>query len=322
MAYRRTLVLTLAAASCAAAAPALAQVDRYGGYGAYPIQQGVPAPPARVLSWPGKTIPAPAMTPPQANGYGYGRYVQAAPAYGAQLQPAPYAQGRGAPPPPYVAQRRATMYPTAYPAAPQPTYAPAPQAQPAPAPQMAPPPQAMQMRPAYPVPAPGQPYYALPPAPQPAQGSTATAPSGVYPPNTVPPQLAYPIAPASAQPLVGQAPPTSIYAPPPQVQPSAAAHEVANPTDPRLPQRVAMNAAPAQGARFYSLHREFGLEPDPTPAPPPDGQVVQLVSPIDSGPAPNPDGDAPHTRTRQITDSSGKTVSVPVRDPVPDSPDP
>jgi hypothetical protein len=342
----------------AVATPALAQpADRYGGvstYGAPQQQQGAPAPPARVLSWPGKAVPAAA--PPQANGYGYPRYTQAQPAY---------AQGRGAPPPPYAVQRRAAMYPTA-PApqgyapqgyapqgyAPPQAYAPqayapqpqaqvqqqqmAPQALPFPAQPMSPqaysqqmpPPQQMRAPASYPSGLQAQPYYApAPGAPAPAPGSTATAPNGVYPANTVPPQLAYPmtVPPQMAAPLVGQPQqqPTSIYAPQQgAMAPQATAREpelngssglsgqaVPNPTDPRQPQMVAMNTAvPLQSARLYSLHREFGLTPDPTPAPAPQGQTVELVSSIDSG-GPNPDGDEPAKTVKKVTNASGKITA-------------
>ena len=319
------LLASILAATVASGAAAQT-VDRYGGGGAYPqtaTGPSVAAPPARVLSWAGKTIPQPA--PPQVNGYGYPRYVQARPTYGAQLQPAPYAQDRGAPPAPYQVERRATMYPQpqqqrqayappagyAY-AAPQ-AYAPPQQQQPyppqqayAPVPQPAQPaqPQQAQGQPmspeamaarmgppqaSYPSPYQTQPYYApAPNAPAPTPGSSATAPTGVYPTNTVPPQLAYPqaVSPQQAQPMVtvpvGQAnlPPAA----PPSAQGSSSPQS--DPTDPRQPQRVAMNTAspPNQGARLYSLHRDFGLQPDPTPAPSVDeGQTVQLVSSIDSG---------------------------------------
>ena len=346
---RPILVLILATTTASAiAASALAQTaDRYGGYGAYQssgaMQQGAPAAPARVLSWPGKAVPAAA--PPQAAGYAYPRYMQAQPAYGSQLQPAPYAQRRGAPPTPYQMERRATMYPAPaqaayYPPAPQ-GYAPQGYApQPYPQQQMAPQ-QQPQMRPAasYPSPYQAQPYYApAPGAPAPAPGSTATAPTGVYPANTVPPQLAYPMAvpPQMAAPLVGpqaqQQLPTSIYASPQGSGPQASAPQAGpmelngstglsgqgrpNTTDPRKEQRVAMNTAapPVQSARLYSLHREFGMTPDPTPAPTPQGPTVELVSSIDSGGAPNPDADAAdRPATRKITDSTGKTVTAQLR---------
>jgi hypothetical protein len=347
----RSLIIATTALVGLAATPAMAQADRYGGVSTYaPPQSQAPQPAsARVLQWGGKTIPAQSV--PQYGGYGYPRYFQARPAYGAQLGPAPYAQDRGAPPAPYQVERRAQMYPgapqqpqayAAYPA--QPAYPPQPAypAQPAyppqaAAPQMAPPvqpyygrqiagaaqPQAGQA--SYPSPYQTQPYYApAPTAAAPPPGSTATAPSGVYPTNTVPPQLAGPnvIPPQVAQPLVTNpqapppAPPTSIYAPPPTARigegsPLPAAQP--DPTDPRENQRVAMNTAqPAQTARYYSLHRQFGLQPDPTPPLPADdaADAVELVSSIDSGVGVEP---APETRTKVVQTTKGKTTTAILR---------
>ena len=59
--------------------------------------------------------------------------------------------------------------------------------------------------------------------------------------------------PAAAAPIAAVTLPTSLYAPPPSPlsQPAASTQ----------------TAAAGQPARFYSLHREFGLAPDPAPAP-------------------------------------------------------
>jgi hypothetical protein len=141
----------------------------------------------------------------------------------------------------------------------------------------------------------------------------------------VPPQLAYPMAvpPQMAQPLVaGPAPPASIYAPPQAAAPQGPSADsngsvglrgqaIPNPTDPRLPQQVALNtAAPVQGARLYSLHREFGLQPDPTPPPSAEGQTVELVSSIDSGGAPDPAADAGDKPRTKQTASTGQTATA------------
>jgi hypothetical protein len=331
--------LVAAAVVLAGAGGAVAQsVDRYGGVGNYPMPAAA-SQPARVLSWPGKQI-AP-TSPPQVGGYGYPRYVQAQPAYGNnQLAPAPYAQGRGAPPAPYQVDRRMAMYPQPRYAQPQyaapqyatPQYAapqygypqPRPYASPAQPQAPQPPRPAVAPQASYPSPYQPQPYYAPAPAAAPrAPGSTATAPSGVYPPNTVPPQLAGPNAlpPQVAQPMVANPQlPSSIYAPPPPPPPPPApaqgtatgAVTQADPTDPRQPQRVAMNTAevPVQTARHYSLHRQYGLEPDPTPPPPPDeGATVELVSPIDSGV-----GGEPETQPRnKVIQTKGKTGTAIVR---------
>jgi hypothetical protein len=289
------LLSLLATAAGVAASPALAQApDRYGGYGSYPSPaqpQAAPTP-GRVLTWPGKTLPA----APQAAGPVDPRYGQPQPAAGPQLQPPPYAQVQG---PAYANTPASYRQPAPQGYAPAQSYRPQPQQRP---------PQAGQAA-TYPSGLRAQPYYApAPVAPPPATGSTATAPSGVYPANTVPPNIAYPqaVPPQMAAPLVGpsQPLPTSIYSPPPA---AAATQTVANPGQ---PQRVAMNtAASAQSARLYSVHRAFGMQPDPTPAAPAPGEAVELVTPIDSGGAPNPAADDDRPRVRQTTTANGKTVT-------------
>ena len=101
----RTLAaVSLFAVAALAAVPALAQ-DRYGGVNSYPAP-GAQQQPQRVLSWPGKTIPAPAPAPTSPGATYAGR-----PAYGATPVPPPYAQDRGAPIAPYAYQRNTTLYP-------------------------------------------------------------------------------------------------------------------------------------------------------------------------------------------------------------------
>lgn len=316
---RSLIIATTALVGLSAAAPALAQADRYGGINTY-APPAAPQPqrqPGRVLTWGGKTIPTQAA--PQ-NPYGAAPYAQP---YPAQPHPAQAYPAQAAPP-----LRGAYPAQAAYPVqAPPQAYqgAPAQMAPPAqpyfgrqiagagqqPAQRAAPQPP---VQASYPSPYQEQPYFApAPMAVAPPQGSTATAPTGVYPTNTVPPQLAGPnvIPPQMAQPMVGApqapmpAPPTSIYAPPPQA--------MADPTDPRQNQRVAMNTAqPAASARYYSLHRQFGLQPDPTPPLPVDNaaDAVQLVSSIDSGVGVEP---APENRTRVVQTTNGKTTTAVVR---------
>ena len=122
---------------------------------------------------------------------------------------------------------------------------------------------------------------------------TATAPSGVYPAQPGYPQPGYPAQglPANAYPpapfpqgpvpaapfpapqAAPQAvPPNSIYAPTPQASGQEAAQ----------PQMLAMNTAPAPtgGAKLYSVHRPFGLEPDhPTVSPQFFGESIDLAEP-------------------------------------------
>lgn len=230
----------------ALAAPhAFAQVqpaDRYGGQAFYPNPAAAPAPspPTRVLSWPGKTLPA----PPQP----------AAP-QSAAPQPAAPADYSAAQHAPYLA--RPAAYPSPY--QPQAYYAPAPAAA------------------------------------QPTPGSSATAP----------PQMAYPFAipPQMTQPLVGPPappqPPASIYAPPPQAPQAPAAPLASSPAAPDSPEQAAarrMAAAmppPRPGARLYSVHRQFGMEPDPiAPAAPRSaelqGQPVELAASFKLDPGPDP----------------------------------
>jgi hypothetical protein len=279
----RQIVLASAAAVAAvlaASPPSAAQTaDRYSGSVAYAAPQRPPVQqrPARVLAWPGKTLPA-APAPAQ-----------------------PYAGPQAQVPPSWTPAPTPTPTPYGYPAS-QPGYAPVPAAQrPAPAAVAS-----------YPSPYQAQPYYApAPMAPAPAPGSTATAPIGVYPPGTVPPQLAHPMAvpPEYATPLVGAPqPPASIYAPPPQPQPWPGPTGAAERTNAQ-PQQVAA-AATAHGARYYSLHRQFGLAPDPTPAPSAQGEAVELVSSIDgvAGIGPEPETEQP--RTVAMRDSSGRVVQV------------
>jgi hypothetical protein len=302
---------TLAAVSLlvlAAALPAAAQ-DRYGGMNAYAAPGAQPQQPQRVLSWPGKTIPAPPVAPTSPSAYYAGN-----PAYGATLQPAPYAQGRGAPIAPYAYQRNTTIYPPqAY--APQPYPAQPYPAQPYPQPPQAPvayqpyPPQAAQGAPVQ-----GQaggyaPMGVYMPPPNNQQQPTASAPSGVYPAQPGYPQPGYPVqglpanayppapfpqgpvpaapfpTPQAANPQMGPqmgpqtqnlpVPPNSIYSPTPQASGAV-------PAEPTQPQLLAMNSAPAPagGSKLYSVHRPFGLEPDhPTVSPEFFGESVDLAEP-------------------------------------------
>lgn len=261
---RQILIATLALSAGAAASQAQV-ADRYGGAGDY--RAAAPAPgapvrgaPGRVLSWPGKSLPA---TAPQVGGYGDPRMVQPQAVYAYPVQAAP------------AGARPQAAYPSPY----QP-----------------------------------QPYFAPAPAPAPAApGSSATAPSGVYPPNTVPPQLASPFAvpPQQAAPLVGSPqPPVSIYGPPQARMPG--------PTDPGQPQRIAANTAQPQAARYYSVHRPFGLQPDPAPAAAAEGQPVELVSSIDSGVGAEPASE-PRNRVVQTRGKAGTTVLRGPRDADPDA---
>ena len=85
------------------------------------------------------------------------------------------------------------------------------------------------------------------------------------------------------------APPRTIYdAPTASTQPSV-------PQQPAAPQRQA-SAQNATGPHFYSLHREYGIEPDPIPIPP------RFFGPTADLSAPPPD-----PVLKRVTDSSGQT---------------
>jgi len=284
--FSLSAVLIAATGAGAQAQPQV--VDRYGGVATYPApaqaQANAPPRPSRILTWPGKTIPAAAQ--PQGAPYA------AQPAYAPQPYPAqPY--------PPQQAPGLRPALPAAPQPRPQPAAQPVPQSAPQPAPQ--PTPQASYQTGYRP-----QPYYApAPGSPPPAPGSTATAPSGVYPANTVPPQLAYPLAipPQYAQPLVTQpqasqpspaqpnaSQPTSIYDPPQarSSQPVPAASQPAEQSEEARARAMAMNMPPPNRSRLYSVHRQFGLEPDRIPAPAAEtGAPVELVGAIGSGVGPS-----------------------------------
>jgi hypothetical protein len=145
------------------------------------------------------------------------------------------------------------------------------------APPPAPPPQARPAAPAYSAPA----YSAPPPQPAP-EVYRAPAPAAplamAYARPTKSPMTA---APAAAQPV---APPVRSAAPTAQSAPAAFANRappkppaIANPAPPHLatpqapaaPQAAAPQAPPSApvGVRFYSLHRDYGMTPDPVPLP-------------------------------------------------------
>ena len=129
--------------------------------------------------------------------------------------------------------------------------------------------------------------YGPPPAPFVDPGSPDTAPHMLTWPGKAPAASrpgnradrtveAPPPYPRMQPPMAVAALPTSLYAPPPSplsatlraAQPVSQSASVASPT-----QAHPVQAAPSQGAtsgqppRFYSLHREFGLAPDPAPVP-------------------------------------------------------
>jgi hypothetical protein len=105
--------------------------------------------------------------------------------------------------------------------------------------------------------------------------------------------------------------PTSIYDPPP---PTAATQT--DPAYPPPPVRMAQNTqgqntqgqntqgqAPSSGPRFYSLHRDYGLQPDAIPLPP------QFFGPTADLSAPPAD-----PTVKRVTNASGQTHNVVVDD--------
>ncbi|MNQ34734.1 hypothetical protein D3C85_482000 [compost metagenome] len=111
------------------------------------------------------------------------------------------------------------------------------------------------------------------------------------------PEAAAPAAPAPAQPQTApaaQAPSQTQAQPQTQPQPQ--------PTQP-------LQAAPQEGARYYSLHRQAGRQPDATPLPPAvylDGLPVDLTTPPSST-----DLAAPPAQPALIRNSNGRLQAAP-----------
>jgi len=86
----------------------------------------------------------------------------------------------------------------------------------------------------------------------------SAAPAAPYAPQ------AYPQTPAVTA-VTAPSLPASLYAPPPSPLMAPAAQPVPAPS--ASAQTASAQAAAGQPPRFYSLHREFGLTPDPAPVP-------------------------------------------------------
>lgn len=92
-----------------------------------------------------------------------------------------------------------------------------------------------------------------------------------------------PPAPQAAGPSPAPAPglPTSLYAPPPADAAIGRPQQIAQ----AAPAPTPLSAPPAggvgEGARLYSVHRSYGLDPDAIPAP--HGDAYVLIGPPDSG---------------------------------------
>jgi hypothetical protein len=286
----------LALALAASAARAQTALDRYGGGATY-APPG-PQPSQQFLNWPGKVAPpAPAVV--------YMRPTNAPPTYAppAYVLPTPQSYPQtvllNGPPAGYAPQAYVPQgyMPQAYVIAGQPPQGAPPMAQ---TPQVygqqayAPTsyvPQAVAPTFRQPVAA----VAALPPASYTAQ---ASAPTSLAQPATAAPVLQSEAQAEAA--ASGPALPTSIYAPPPPVQgadaqapqaqtPQAQAPQAQAPQaqapQAQAPQALAAAAPPPQpagpnSARFYSVHRDYGLTPDAIPvAPEVFGPTADLTQP-------------------------------------------
>jgi hypothetical protein len=270
----------LALALAAGGASAQTALDRYGGGAAY--APPVPQPSQQFLNWPGKVEPAvPAVV--------YVRPTYAPPGYTppAYVMPTPQTYPRtvllNGPPTGYAPQGYIPQgyLPQAYAITGQ-----APQG----APPIAPTPQVYGQQ-AY-APTSYVPQAIAPAFSQPVAAVAALPPASYTAQASVPANLAQ--APAAAPVLqseaqadaaaAGPALPSSIYAPPPPVQAASVA----------APQAQAQTAAPPpqpvgpNSARFYSVHRDYGLAPDAIPvAPEVFGPTADLTQP-DNADAPGP----------------------------------
>jgi hypothetical protein len=226
-------VLAFSLAPAAQAQTWTPRMDRYGGGAAYAPPQPY-APPAGYAPNGYAPTPSQPTTPQPTSAAAIGLRTLSWPGK-ALAQPAPtLAPVNYSPPPRYSP-------PPAYPVQAQPTYAP--QAQYAP---QAPAAYAPQPAQAYYAPAaqrPAAPSYGVPPPPPPPTAQTTVRP--------VPTSIYSDAAAAPAQPPYGYA--QAAYAP---AAPSAAA----------TPAQTVGDSAPS--SRRYSVHRDYGMAPDPAPIPP------------------------------------------------------
>lgn len=286
-----SLILLMSAGAAAAQT-----ADRYGAgtYAAPPAYAPAAQRPERVLSWPGKSTTPPAPPVQQQRYPGYGGQ----PAYGAQVQPAPYAQDRGAPVAPYAQQRNATLYPPqayAQGANPQGAYAPPPYAQPQAAYGAPPAPIAY-----YPYPSPS---YGLPNAP-------AAAPAQPMPQTPMPPAQMQP-APQQAAPAAQMpAYPTQ----PVQAYPTRPAQQTPVPPVATAPSGVYQGMASPQGLMVLPTFPSAsgGAGAVMAPAPPTSiyqspqvqrqvqSQTAPMAAPVAQPTVPGVTGAAPSTATPEM----------------------
>lgn len=250
------------------------------------------------------------------------------------------------PPQPYPAYAAATptrAAPQPQPQ-PQPVYAPAPPVA-APAPTPAPAPAPVYVAPAYVAPAPQPPVaYAPPPVTEAAPMAPPTTPVLAPPANSATSPAPTPVAaapqpapvpapasePAPGAPPAPDAPAFDPMAPRRdapifRLQRAAPSEPVASPSAPSpataAPQPQAqtqvqpqaqpqpLQAAPQEGARYYSVHRQAGRQPDATPLPPAvylDGLPVELTTPPAST-----DLAEPPAQPALIRNSNGRLQAAP-----------
>ena len=288
---RAIVLAALALGTPAAAGSAQAQPgspDRYGAtVPAYPMAGAPSTVRGRMLAWPGKTLAtapaAPVAYPPAVQPPGPPAAYAAGPAY---TRPAPllrrsYAAAPPAyAPPAYAPQISASLGSTAQGAPPE-AYAPHAYAAYTP---VTPAPQAWGGRSYAGVrPDPVPPGYT---APQPAspRGQDGWRP---VPGRAAPPEASAPALAGAPQPA---ALPTSIYT-------SASAPSVRGVSADR---RYGYDPTQDHSVRFYSVHRPFGLQPDPAPIPP---QFFTATADLSQ-----PQGPLPSERT--TTSSGGTTHTV------------
>lgn len=253
-------------------AQAAAVGDRYSGevYVQPAYRQAGPAS-GPTLSWPGKTAAAAPEPAPPSPSSGYGQQMRA-PAYA------------------YAPQAYRSAAPVAY---------------------QAPTPQQVAQDPAYPSPtyqAPSSQAPAYQPPPYQAQVARASAPQvrAYGAPPVMPWYQRYGATEGSSAPASAAPPPPapqSIYDPPPAKGAGANASSAASPPAAVMAPPAAPTAAAAndgETARFYSLHRQYGLTPDPDPIPP---QFFTQTADLSDPPGPSP-------VYKAATSSGGSTTAV------------
>ncbi|WP_433950148.1 hypothetical protein [Brevundimonas bullata] len=270
-------------------------------YQPVPPPQPYPAPTPPPTSWSRDlTPPAPAPGPAPRPAYAAATPTRAAP------QPQPQPQPVYAPAPPVAAPTPAPVYVA-------PAYAAPAETTPAPQPPVAyaPPP----VTEAAPIARPTAPpaYSATSPAPTPVVAAPqpvpvpASEPAPVAPPAPDAPAFD-PMAPRRDAPIfrLQRAAPSEPVAAPSAPSPATTAPQ---PQAQSQAQPQPLQAAPQEGARYYSVHRQAGRQPDATPLPPAvylDGLPVELTTPPAST-----DLAEPPAQPALIRNSNGRLQAAP-----------